>query len=85
MLSQHIHGQYLPRLELKINWKWLIKLIKFQVNYVQYEGEDLEESAWCSMPFDPEDMDKTPLYFTVASTILYFLVPFTIVFVLYTR
>ena len=37
------------------------------------------------MPFDPEGMDKTPLYFTVASTILYFLVPFTIVFVLYTR
>ena len=55
------------------------------MNYVQYDGEDLEESAWCSMPFDPEDMDKTPLYFTVASTILYFLVPFTIVFVLYTR
>ena len=55
------------------------------MNYVEFQGKDLEESAWCSMPFDPEGMDKTPLYFTVASTILYFLVPFTIVFVLYTR
>ena len=55
------------------------------MNYVEFKGKDLEESAWCSMPFNKDDLDKTPLYFTVASTILYFLVPFTIVFVLYTR
>ena len=56
-----------------------------QVNYIEYEGEQLEESAWCSMDFQEVDMDRTPLYFTVAVTVLYFLVPFTIVFVLYTR
>ena len=56
-----------------------------QVNYIEYEGVQLEESAWCSMDFQEVDMDRTPLYFTVAVTVLYFLVPFTIVFVLYTR
>ena len=55
-----------------------------KVNYIQYEGRDLEESAWCSMPFHQPDQ-HTSLYFTIASTILYFLVPFTIVFVLYLR
>ena len=56
-----------------------------KVNYIQYEGHDLAQSAWCSMPFHEEDLDTTPLYFTIASTFLYFVVPFTIVFVLYLR
>ena len=56
-----------------------------KVNYIQYDGEDLAQSAWCSMPFHEEDLDKTPLYFTVASTLLYFVIPFSIVFVLYLR
>ena len=56
-----------------------------KVNYIQFDGEDLPGSAWCSMPFNEEDLDKTPLYFTVASTFLYFVIPFTIVFVLYLR
>ena len=56
-----------------------------KVNYIQFEGQDLAQSAWCSMPFHEEDLDTTPLYFTVASTFLYFVVPFTIVFVLYLR
>ena len=56
-----------------------------KVNYIQYDGEDLAQSAWCSMPFHKEDLDKTPLYFMVASTFLYFVIPFTIVFVLYIR
>ena len=56
-----------------------------KVNYIQYEGQDLEQSAWCSMPFHEEDLDTTPLYFTIGSTFLYFVVPFTIVFVLYLR
>ena len=56
------------------------------MNYIQdIDGHDLEQSAWCSMPFNKDYLDKTPLYFTIASTVLYFLVPFTIVFVLYTR
>ena len=55
-----------------------------KVNYIQYEGRDLEESAWCSMPFHQPDQ-QTSLYFTIASTLLYFVVPFTIVFVLYLR
>ena len=56
-----------------------------KVNYIKYNGEELVQSAWCSMPFNEEDLDTTPLYFTVASTFLYFVVPFTIVFVLYLR
>ena len=56
-----------------------------QVNYIEYEGVQLEESAWCSMPFHEVDKDNTPLYFMVTVTLLYFLVPFTIVFVLYMR
>ena len=56
-----------------------------KVNYIQYEGHDLAQSAWCSMPFHEKDFDTTPLYFTIASTFLYFVVPFTIVFVLYLR
>ena len=54
-----------------------------KVNYIQFEGQDLVQSAWCSMPFHEEDINKTPLYFTIASTFLYFVIPFTIVFVLY--
>ena len=56
-----------------------------KVNYIKYEGEDLVQSAWCSMPFNEGDLDKTPLYFTIASTLLYFVLPFTTVFVLYLR
>ena len=56
-----------------------------KVNYISYQGEDLAQSAWCSMPFNDRDLDKTPLYFTIASTVLYFVVPFTTVFVLYLR
>ena len=25
-----------------------------QVNYIQFEGRDLEQSAWCSMPYNEE-------------------------------
>ena len=53
------------------------------MNYIKYKGQDLVESAWCSMPFHEKDFDTTPLYFT--STFLYFVVPFSIVFVLYLR
>ena len=56
-----------------------------KVNYIKYKGQDLVESAWCSMPFHEKDFDTTPLYFTIASTFLYFVVPFSIVFVLYLR
>ena len=56
-----------------------------KVNFIQLAGKDLHQSAWCSMPFHEKSLDKTPLYFIIASTILYFMVPFTIVFVLYLR
>ena len=70
----------------KPRWSWTNERGELwsQVNYIQYEGRDLEESAWCSMPFHQPDQ-HTSLYFTIASTVLYFLVPFTIVFVLYLR
>ena len=56
-----------------------------KVNYIKYNGQNLLESAWCSMPFHENHLDTTPLYFTIASTIVYFVIPFTIVFVLYLR
>ena len=56
-----------------------------KVNYIKFNGQNLLESAWCSMPFHENHLDTTPLYFTIASTIVYFVIPFTIVFVLYLR
>ena len=32
----------------------MLMLILMQVNYIQYDGRDLEQSAWCSMPYNEE-------------------------------
>jgi len=71
---------------------WVVSLVSAlpwsmfaKVNYIQFEGRDLEQSAWCSMPYNEEAPDNMPLYVTVAATFLYFVVPFTIVLFLYLR
>ena len=54
-----------------------------KVNYLTYEEEVLEESAWCSIPFNEETPGS--LYMMLCSTILYFFVPMMLVTMLYTR
>lgn len=71
---------------------WVVSLVSAlpwslfaKVNYIKYKGRDLEQSAWCSMPYNEEAPDNMPLYVTVAATFLYFVIPFTIVLFLYLR
>ena len=54
-----------------------------KVNYLVYEGTILEESAWCSIPFNEETSGS--LYMMLGSTILYFFVPLVIVVLMYAR
>ena len=56
-----------------------------KVNYIKFDGHDLLESAWCGMPFHEENLNTAPLYLIIASTLMYFIIPFSIVFVLYLR
>ena len=48
-----------------------------------YDGVELEESSWCSIPFNEENIGS--LYLMLASTLVYFLVPMITVSVLYIR
>ena len=54
-----------------------------KVNYLDYEGRILEESAWCSIPFNEETHGS--LYMMLGSTLLYFFAPMFVVTLLYTR
>lgn len=54
-----------------------------KVNYLIYDGAILEETAWCSIPFNEENIGS--LYMMLATTLVYFLVPMITVSVLYVR
>ena len=54
-----------------------------KVNYLTYHGRTLEESAWCSIPFNEETSGS--LYMMLGSTVLYFFIPMVVVTLLYTR
>ena len=54
-----------------------------KVNYLTYNGHTLEDSAWCSIPFNEESTES--LYMMLGSTILYFFIPMLVVTLLYTR
>ena len=54
-----------------------------KVNYLSYQGVMLEESAWCSIPFNEETTGS--LYMMLGSTLLYFFAPLVVVTLLYTR
>ena len=58
---------------------------RFQVNYLKSEftNEVIEESAWCAVPWN--ENSRTPLYLMIASTVVAFIIPFTLVTVLYYR
>jgi len=55
------------------------------VNYLtnEYTNEVLEESAWCAVPWNEDS--RSPLYLMIASTVVAFIIPFTLVTVLYYR
>jgi hypothetical protein len=57
----------------------------FQVNYLtnEFTQEVLEESAWCAVPWNEDS--RTPLYLMIASTVVAFIIPFSLVTVLYYR
>ena len=48
-----------------------------------YEGQDLAESAWCSIPFTEEGIGS--MYLMLAATILYFIIPMVTVTFIYIR
>ena len=54
-----------------------------KVNYLEYDGTILEESAWCSIPFNEETSGS--LYMILGSAFLYFFIPMLVVTLLYTR
>ena len=47
------------------------------------DGQRLEESTWCSIPFNEET--RGSLYMTLASTVIYFFIPLCIVSFMYSR
>ena len=48
-----------------------------------YEGRELAESAWCSIPFNEEGIGS--MYLMLAATTLYFLIPMVTVTFIYIR
>ena len=61
-----------------------------QVNYLQDPNDQdivIEESAWCNIPYnDPTDLNvRMAHYMVIASTCLFFIIPFAILFGLYTK
>ena len=57
----------------------------FQVNYLtnEYTKKEMPESAWCAVPWN--ENAKAPLYLMISSTFVAFVIPFSLVMVLYFR
>ena len=69
---------------------WLISFISAapwamftKVNYLIYKGKELEESSWCSIPFNEENIES--LYMMLFTTVVYFIIPMFTVLILYIR
>ena len=54
-----------------------------KVNYLEYNGTVLTQSAWCSIPFNEETSGS--LYIMLGSTTIYFFTPLCVVSLLYYR
>lgn len=54
-----------------------------RINYLEYNETRLEESAWCGLPYN--EPDRRWEWVMLSSTILFFLIPLTIITVLYYR
>ena len=65
--------------------KSILTFTIFQVNYLtnEYTNKEMPESAWCAVPWN--ESGKGPLYFMIISTFVAFVIPFTLVTVLYFR
>ena len=73
-----------------IAWIWVISFMSAipwslftKVNYLMLDGKIVEESAWCSIPFNEETSGS--LYMMLGSTLLYFFAPLVVVTALYSR
>ena len=54
-----------------------------QVNYLYFNNEPLEESAWCSIPFTEDNIGS--VYLMLSYTLIYFIIPMITVTILYIR
>ena len=54
-----------------------------KVNYLEYNNEVLEETAWCSIPHNEKFHGS--LYMMLGSTVVYFFCPLIIVTFLYLK
>ena len=54
-----------------------------KVNYLTYNGNKVEESAWCSLDFTEDS--RTSLYMMIGSTVVYFVAPMALLVALYAR
>ena len=54
-----------------------------QVNYLYFNNEPLEESAWCSIPFTEDNIGS--VYLMLSYTTIYFIIPMITVTILYIR
>ena len=69
---------------------WIVSLISAcpwaiytKVNYLEYNGEDLEEASYCTVPHNKENWGS--LYLMLASTVVYFVLPMITVIILFAR
>ena len=54
-----------------------------QVNYLIFNYEPLEETAWCSIPFTEDHIGS--VYLMLSYTVIYFIIPMITVTILYIR
>lgn len=54
-----------------------------RINYLYYDNSPLFESAWCGLPFN--EPDRTWESIMLASTIIFFMIPLTLLSLLYYR
>ena len=63
----------------------ILKFFFFQVNYLtnEYTHKVMPDSAWCAVPWNEHVNATTPFYLMISSTVVAFIIPFSLVTVLY--
>ncbi|TRY68661.1 hypothetical protein TCAL_02500, partial [Tigriopus californicus] len=66
-----------------VTYSSIFTIVAFTVNYLMDEksGQVIEESAWCAIPWN--EGTQIPLYLMIVSTVIAFIIPLTLVMVLY--
>ena len=72
---------HLTIVKTKLSWKYHENIS--QVNYLVLNGVVLESSAWCSVPYDKQNLKS--FYMTITIVIFYFFFALTIVTVLFLK